>query len=216
MLQFAVLGLGNFGYNLAVSLARKGHAVLAIDSDSERIEDIKDSVTNAIVYNLTSGEYLKEYINVNIDAAILNLGETIEVNCLAIYYLKEIGVKNIIVKAVSDIQEKIYKKIGATEIVNPEKKTAEDLSEQLSCPNLIDYIPLAPEYGIFEIAIPDHFINKTIREIGFRRTHNIEIIAIKNVMKDKINFMPDPDSKIEPDSVLLFICKKEDFDKLVF
>ncbi|MEW6614558.1 MAG: TrkA family potassium uptake protein [Thermodesulfobacteriota bacterium] len=216
MRQFAVIGLGNFGFSLAVSLAQKGHEVLVIDSDSDKIEEIKDLVTNAIVHDVKTGEYLKEYLNKNIDTVILNLGETIEANSLAIYHLKEIGIKNIIVKAVNDIQAIIYKKIGATEIINPEKMAGEHLSERLNSPNLIEYIPLTPEYGIFEIAIPDKFIGKTIKDIGFRKKYHIEIIAIKNILKDVISFMPDPDSKIEPDSILLFICKEEDFEKLSF
>ncbi|MBN2267388.1 MAG: TrkA family potassium uptake protein [Candidatus Babeliaceae bacterium] len=216
MKQFAVIGLGNFGFNLGVSLAKKGHEVLVIDSDSERVEEIKDFVTSAIVYDVRTGVFLNEYIKPDIDAVILNLGETIEANSLAIYHLKEIGVKNIIVKSVSDLQSKIYQKIGATHIINPEQLAGENLAEQLSSPSLIDYIPLAPEYGIFEIAVPDKFLGKSIKEIDFRKKYRIEIIAIKNVLKDEIDFMPDPGKKIEPDSILLFICKKDDFSKLGF
>ncbi|MBF0376268.1 MAG: TrkA family potassium uptake protein [Desulfamplus sp.] len=216
MRQFAVIGLGNFGFSLAVSLARKGYEVLVIDSDSKKIEEIKDLVTNAIVHDVKTGEYLKEYLNGKIDTVILNLGETIEANSLAIYHLKKIGVKNIIVKAVNEIQAILYKKIGATEIINPEKMAGERLAERLSSPNLIEYIPLAPEYGIFEIALPDKLSGKTIKEIGFRKKHRIEILSIKNILTDITRFMPDPDAKIEPDSVILCLCRKDDFEKLNF
>lgn len=216
MKQFAVIGLGNFGFNLAIALAKKGHEVLIIDSDSERVQKIKDFVTSAIVYDVKTGEFLNEYIKPDIDAAILNLGDTLEANSLAIYHLKEIGVKEIIVKSVSDLQSKIYQTIGATKIIYPEKLAGENLAEQLNSPSLIDYIPLAPEYGIFEIAVPDKFIGKSIKEIGFRNKYQIEIIAIKSALKNHIDFMPDPERKIEPDSVLLFICKKDDFSKLKF
>lgn len=216
MRQFAVIGLGNFGFSLAVSLARKGHEVLVIDSDSKKIEEIKDLVTNAIVHDVKTGEYLKEYLNGNRDTVILNLGETIEANSLAIYHLKKIGIKNIIVKAVNDIQSILYKTIGATEIINPEKMAGERLAERLSSPNLIEYIPLAPEYGIFEIALPDKLSGKSIKEIGFRKKHHIEILSIKNILTDTTRFMPDPDAKIEPDSVILCLCRKDDFGKLSF
>lgn len=216
MRQFAVIGLGNFGFSLAVSLARKGHEVLVIDSDSKKIEEIKDLVTNAIVHDVKTGEYLKEYLNGNRDTVILNLGETIEANSLAIYHLKKIGIKNIIVKAVNDIQSILYKTIGATEIINPEKMAGERLAERLSSPNLIEYIPLAPEYGIFEIALPDKLSGKSIKEIGFRKKYHIEILSIKNILTDTTRFMPDPDAKIEPDSVILCLCRKDDFEKLSF
>jgi len=216
MSQFAVIGLGTFGFSLAVSLASKGHEVLAIDADSGRIEEIKDLVTNAIVHDVKTGEYLKEYLNGNIDTVILNLGETIEANSLAIYHLKKIGIKKIIVKTVNDVQAIIYRQIGATEVINPEKMAGQKLAERLSSPNLIEYIPLAPEYGIFEMALPDKIIGRTIKEIGFRNRYHIEILAIKNIVTGIMKFMPDPDSKMEPDSIILFICKKEDFDKLSF
>ena len=216
MSQFAVLGLGNFGSSLAVSLANKGHEVLVIDSNGDRIENIKNYVTSAIVYDVKTGEYLKDYISKEIQTVILNLGDTIEANILAIYYLKEIEIKNIIVKAVSAVQADIYRKLGATQTIDPEKMAGEDLAERLSSPNLIEYIPLAPDYGIFEVAIPEKFIGKTIKEIGFRKKYHIQIIAIKDVLNDAISFLPNPDSRIQPDSVILFICRKEDFDKLKF
>lgn len=216
MKQFAVLGLGNFGFSLAVSLAEKGHEVLAIDSDDERIEEIKDLVTHAVVYDVKTADFLKEYIKPDIDAVILNLGESLEANSIAIFHLKEIGVQNIIVKSVDPLQSKIYKKMGATDIINPDKLGGENLAERLCTSNLIDYIPLAPEYGIYEAVVPDKFVGKSIKEIAFRKKFNIEIIAIKNVLSEKITFIPDPDSKIEPDSVLIFICKKDDFDRLGF
>jgi trk system potassium uptake protein TrkA len=117
---------------------------------------------------------------------------------------------------VSAVQADIYRKLGATQTIDPEKMAGEDLAERLSSPNLIEYIPLAPDYGIFEVAIPEKFIGKTIKEIGFRKKYHIQIIAIKDVLNDAISFLPNPDSRIQPDSVILFICRKEDFDKLKF
>src|SRR3972149_1982080 len=151
--QYAVIGLGNFGFNVAVSLAEMGHEVLAIDSDSKRIDQIKENVMEAIVADGRDKKVLTEFITKDFDAVIVNLGESIESSALTTLYLRELGIKNVIVKVADEIQGTILKKIGANEIVNPEKESGVRLAQRLTEPNLIDYIPLG-EFGIVEIAIP--------------------------------------------------------------
>src|SRR4030066_95537 len=121
MKQFVLIGLGTFGFNVAVELAKQGHQVLAIDNDKSIVEEIKNYVTEA-----------------------------------------------------------------ATEIIYPEKESALRLANKLSIPTLIDQIPLAPEYSIFEIALPDGFAGKSIREINIRQKYGVTIIAIKNILEDKM------------------------------
>ena len=108
--QYAVIGLGNFGFNVAVSLAEMGHEVLAIDSDSKRIDQIKENVMEAIVADGRDKKVLTEFITKNFDAVIVNLGESIESSALTTLYLREMGIKNIIAKVAEEIQGTILKR----------------------------------------------------------------------------------------------------------
>ena len=212
--QYVVIGLGNFGFNTANSLAMKGNEVLAIDSDPKRIEKIKDLVTEAIIADAREKSVLQEFIQTNVDAVIVNLGDTIESSALVTLFLKEIGVNNIIVKVVEEIHGTILKKLGATEIINPEKESGERLAQRLTEPNLIDHIPLAAEFSIVEIAIPDKFSGKTLKELNMRKDYGLEVIAVKDVLLNKFNLIPEAEFKLQPDNVIVVIGRNEDISKI--
>lgn len=212
--QFVVIGLGTFGFNIATALSELGHEVLAVDSDTKKIEQIKDKVTQVVLADVGDKKALSEFISDNIDVAIVSLGDRMEASILATLYLKDLGVKKIIVKAVNERHGQILKSIGAAEIIYPEKDVAISLAKSLTIPNLIDHIPLAPEYCIVEIAIPDHFIGKSLEELQLRSKYNVEVIAIKDVLSDTFHLIPRVDFKIKPDNALIIIGKESDINKL--
>ena len=214
--QYVVIGLGNFGFNAAVSLAAKGNEVLVIDNNAKRIEKIKDLVTEAIIADATEKEVLKEFIQPGIDAVIVNLGDSIESSALTTLYLKELGVRQIIVKTLEEIHGTILSKIGATEIINPEKDTAQRLAEKLTSPNMIENIPLMTDYNIVEIALPDKFAGKTLKELQLRKKYNIEVIAVKDILMNITTMIPDGEFKLLPDSILVVLSMKKDLEKLRF
>lgn len=213
MRQFVVVGLGNFGFNLAVELAGLGHQVLVIDSSSEKIELIKDQVTQAVVADVRNREALTEIVRKDVDAVIVGLGDSMEASTLAVLYLKDSGVKKIIAKAMNDDHGKVLKSLGANEIIFPEKDTAISLAKWLTYPNLIEHIPLSPEYSILEIAAPDVYIGKTLGELQLRSKYGIEVIAIKEVLSEKFHLIPGANVKIMPDSALIIIGRESDINK---
>jgi len=211
--QYVVIGLGNFGFNAAVSLAGKGHEVLAIDSDPKRIDKIKELVTEAVIADAKDKNVLKEFIQPGVDAVIVNLGDTIESSALTILYLRELGINYIIAKAVEEIHGTILGRLGATEIINPEKDSALRLAERLSKPNLLEHIPLEQDYNIVEIAVPDALAGKTLKELQFRNKYHIEVIAVRDVLQNKFTMIPDSDFKLHPDSVMIVLGKSKDIEK---
>ena len=212
--QFVVIGLGNFGYHVAVTLFEHGHQVLAIDANSKKIEQIKDKVTQSVVANVKEKEALTELITKDIDAAVVSLGDKIEASILTAMYLKDLGVKRIIVKAVNDDHGQILDLIGATEVIYPEKDEAVRLAQKLTMPNLIEHIPIASGYSIIEMAVPDNFIGKSLKELQLRNKYGVEVIAIKDVIQDVFHLIPGADIKIKPDSVLVVMGKEADIKKL--
>ena len=145
MKQFIVIGLGTFGFNLAVELTKQHHQVLAMDLDKEIVDDIKDLVTDAVVADAMDMNILSEFVTKNFDTAILGLGERyMEATVLAIVHLRKLGIKNIIVKSMNELRGEVYSSIGATKIIYPEKVSALRLARRLTIPALIDQIPLAP------------------------------------------------------------------------
>lgn len=211
--QYVVIGAGNFGSNLATSLYELRHEVLVIDIDRKKIEQIKEKVTHAVIADATDMDVLSELIKTNIDAVIVGLGDNMEGNILTTLHLKDLKVKRIIAKAISEEHGKILRAIGATDVVFPERDVALRMAKELTDPNLIEHIPLAPEFSIATIATPDKFVGKTLKDLQLRSKYNIEVIAIKDVLTDSFHMIPDADFKIQPDTALLVIGEKARIDK---
>jgi trk system potassium uptake protein TrkA len=213
--QCAIIGLGTFGFNTAVLLAQQGHQVLAIDRNEEIIEDIKNLVTHAVVGDAMDKETLVEFVSPDVDAVILGLGEEwMEATILAIVHLRDMGIKHIIVKSMNELRGKVYKTVGASQVIFPEQETAHRLVRRLTIPSLIDQIPLAPEYSIIELATPDSFVGKSVAELHLRQKYGVTVIAIKDVLKDSMVIMPEPGYILPPDSALIVLGRSSDIDHL--
>lgn len=177
---FAVLGLGGFGYHVTTTLAAEGHEVIAIDSNKEKIQSLKEIVTQAILTDATDKETLKAIGIQEVDAAIVSLGEeAFDSAMLVTLFLKEAGVKNIIVKVANEDQAKILTQIGATEVVFPEKEMAIRLAKRLGSPNVYDQVDIGEDLQMVELKAPSTFEGKTVQELDLRRKHNIQVIVIK-------------------------------------
>ena len=215
MKQFVVIGLGNFGFTVASRLAQIGHQVLAADSNAVRVEHIKDAVTQAVVIDAKDKNALAEVVSDAIDAAVVGLGDSVEASLLCVLYLKELGVKRIIAKASSDDHGRILESIGTSEVIYPERDSALRLAEKLNAPtSVIDYIELSPDYSIIDVATPDDFVGKTLKQLQLPKKQGILVIAVRNVMKDGIQLLPPADYVFEPDSIMTVIGRYEDLNKL--
>ena len=156
---------------------------------------------------------LTKFVSKEADAVIVGM-DSMEASVLATLYLRDLGVKEIIVKAMSDDHAKVLKAVGATEIVYPEKDVAIRLADRLSTPNLIEHLPLTPEYSIVEITPPDTFLGKTLKELQLRKEFDIIVIAAKDVLSNRFQLIPDAYFEVKPNSVLMVIGKKKDIERL--
>jgi len=211
--QFVVIGLGNFGFNVAKALAARKNQVLAIDTDQDRIDEIKDYVSDAIIADAKNTKVLNEFITDSVDTVIISIGQSMEASILATHYLKERKIRQIIVKAMNESHAKILELMGADEVILPEKDIALSLSQKLSSANLLEHIPLTSEFSIVEITVPEGFIGKTLKQIQLRSKYNLLVIAVKDVLQDKFYLMPEADYKLVPDCLLIIMGRREDIEK---
>lgn len=210
MRQVAVIGLGNFGFNLAKTLAEKGVQVLAIDKDEELVDEIKDMVSYAVVADALDKEAMVSLDLEHMDAVVVGLGQ-IDTSVLVTLFLKELNIKEIIVKATSEDHQKILEILGATLVVFPEKDVAIRTANRLVSPNVIDFLPLAPDYSIAEVKPLEEFEGKTLADIGLRSNYGLEVIAIKGGNEKVAGatkgfaFIPSPGYRIKRDDVLIVL-----------
>ncbi len=217
MRQFAVIGLGRFGLSIAKTLAQKNCQVLAIDKDEDKVQDISDSVAQAVCLDATDEKALKAVGIKQIDVAIVSVGNNIEASILIALLLKDIAIKEVIAKAVTPQQGKVLEKIGVDRIIFPERDMGERLANALTSPKVADYLQLSENCGIIEIKPPKDFIGKTLKALNVRAKYQLNIIAVKrkNAQGEEIvNVVPMAEEIIREGDMLLVAGANEAIEKL--
>lgn len=214
MRRFAVIGLGRFGFYLVKTLFEKGHDVIAIDSKREVVQEIKDFCSQSVVANSTDKEALISLGVPEVDVAIVAIGNPMEASILTTLYLKEMGVSHIVVKAMTNDHAKILEKIGATEVIFAEREMAVKVANSLTSRNVMEYLPLAPDYSIMEIAPPNEFIGKTLAEIDLRKKYRVQVIAVNEFVPEKMVMIPGADFVIKDSDMMVVMGANKDLEAL--
>jgi len=214
MKRFAVIGLSTFGQELAVNLYKLGNEVLVIDKNKEKIQAISKLVSSAIVADVKNKDILKKLEIEQMDGVLVSTGAQPSVSILITLYLKELNVKNIMVKALDEDHSRILNRVGADTIINPEVDMAQNLAFKLHSPNFLEYVRLSSDYNIVEIAPPFDFLNKSIAALDLRKRYNVHIIGIRDVISDKFVVAPTADYIIKDSEVLIVIGNEADLKRL--
>ncbi len=224
--KVAVIGIGNFGAHLAVTLAKQGAEVLAIDSSMDRLEDVKDKVTYTVRLDSTEEKALREQGLTELDAVIVAIGDDFEATLLTIVALQNIGVKRIIARATTKTHERILRHLGIEEVISPAVEAAERLADSLMYRGVIDSLELSSDYSIVEVNAPEAFIGKSLGELQLRETFDVNLITIKRIEQEprllglrsrtveKILGIPTPDMVVQRGDVLVLFAAKPAISKM--
>jgi trk system potassium uptake protein TrkA len=218
--QFAVIGLGRFGSSVAIALAESGSEVIAIDKDDEKVKNISDLVTYALVLDAIDEKALRSAGVQNVDVAIVSIGENIEANILVVMLLKELKIKTIIAKAVTSLHGKVLEHLAVDKIVYPERDMAIRVAHGLVRPGIVDLLELSPEYSIIELPTPAVFVGKSLQENQLRLKYGVNLIAIKRITSEKgiqretWNVNPLPTDIINEGDLLVTIGLNRDLERL--
>ncbi|MDT7910645.1 MAG: TrkA family potassium uptake protein [Thermocrinis sp.] len=204
---FGVIGLGRFGYHVARTLAQGGAEVIACDVDEEKVREISEYVSLAYVLDATDAKALKESGIANVDTAVVSIGENIEASILIVVQLKELGVKEIVAKAVNPLHGKVLEKLGVDRVVYPEKEMAIRVAHSLLAGEFIEEIPIGEKHSLFELKAFDFMLGKTLRELDVRNRFGVSVLAIKRGENLIVN--PMGDEKILPGDILVVLGTTE-------
>lgn len=214
--QFAVIGLGMLGFTVAKALSEDGYNVIAIDKDQARVQEASKFVSVALCIDATEESAMRDAGFDHVDVAIVCIGERIEANLMATMLLKDMGIETIIVKAASDMQERLLENIGVTEIIHPERDMGLRLANRLVNPNILDYIRVSPDYDLVEVIAPRTVVNNTLSNSKIRTNYGVNVIAIKHTaqeIKDEWDINPLPEAEILEGDILLVLGRKSDIEK---
>jgi trk system potassium uptake protein len=209
--EFAVIGLGRFGGSICRALSEQGMEVMAIDNNEERVNQFAMIVSHAVVGDTTDESVLKSLGIRNFDHVIVAIGDDIQSSILTTLILKELGVKNITVKAQNDYHEKVLLKIGADHVVHPERDMGKRIAHNIISNNVLDYLELSDQHSIVEIVASDNLDGHSLIDLDIRAKYGINIVAIKR--QDDILVSPQASEVIRKGDILIVIGADLDINR---
>ena len=210
--QVVVIGLGRFGSSVARELERLGHQVLAIDRSEQRINDIASDVTHALQLDAAEEDALRSAGAADFNTAIVAISSDAEPSIFATMVLKRLGVRNVIAKAGSVLHGEILARIGADRVVFPERETGLRLAHSFNVPNVIDYLDVAPSFGIEKIRPPESFVGKSLGELDLKARMGLTPIALRRGKQVLVN--PAREERIADGDELILIGQDENLEQL--
>lgn len=225
MKQLAVIGLGTFGCRVARTLMSKGAEVIAIDSDLNRVEAIKDEVTQAICLDATNEEALANSGVLDVDAVVVAMGERMETAILTTALLHRLGAGHVVARAASELYAQILRDVGADRTVLIEEQMADQVAKTLVAPDVIEQITLSSGHSLVEMRPRREMVGKKLGEMDIRRKHGVNVVAIKkripvisdtgeNTYELRTNDIPGPDDRIEQGDILVVVGRDADIERL--
>lgn len=214
--QYAVIGLGRFGSSLAKELIELGYEVLGIDKNEEIVNEMSSKLTYAVEADSTDEEMLRSLGIRNFDCAVVSIGDDIQASILTAILLKDLGVKMVVAKALSELHGKVLNKIGVDRVIYPERDMGVRVAHQLVSPNLLDYIELSDEYTIAELSVTRRISGHTLKELDTRARYGCSVVAINK--RSGVIIAPTAEDVVEEKDIIIVIGTNEqidDFEKAV-
>ena len=203
MKRFVVIGLGNFGASVAEALHAARHDVLAVDTREEVVDRLASLVTRAVVGDGRSATVLERVGARGADAAVVSTGDDITASILAMLALHDLGVREIYVKVISADHARVMQKLGATDTVFPERDSGYRLAIRIGSTAILNYVRLGANFSIQEMAVPESWIGRSLRELSLPERHRISVIGVHDMLTDRTIPVPNPDAPLTESDTLL-------------
>jgi trk system potassium uptake protein TrkA len=209
-----VIGLGSFGAGVAEALHKNGHRVVAIDEDAAIVERFADDLPEVLIGDGTDVEALEKAGARDADAAIVATGHDVTASLLSTLALRDLGVREIYAKVGSDLHARILDTLGLATGIFPEREAANLLAKRVTRRTILNYVELGPGFSAQEMAVPDCWVGRTLRQLELPRKHNVAVVAVRDVLADRYTPVPDPDAPLKGSDTLLVAGRDGDLEKV--
>lgn len=201
---YAVFGLGRYGMAVARELVDNGMEVIAVDDKQDVVNDAAAFLPVCKCADVTDFEVIEKLGIADIDMVIICMASNLEASVMAVTLCKEAGVKTVIAKCGNEMQQKILLRVGADQVVFPEKESGVRLAKNLLSSGFIDMISLSKEVSIVEISVRDEWVGKNLIELNLRKKHGFNIVAVKQ--GEEVNVNVNPETALDKSMTLIVIA----------
>jgi trk system potassium uptake protein TrkA len=215
--KFAVIGLGQFGSAIAKKLAEKGAEILAIDSDPEKVESIRDYVTYGVTLDATSRPALESQNIAEMDAVVVSIGQNFECTMLTVVQLQSLGVKRLMARAQGETQRRILTKLGVEEILSPEEEVGKNVADRLITPGMLMAVQLPDNYEIVEVEAPKNTVGRSLEDIGLAKKYKLSLVTLLRKTNGDHHIMgvPDQETVVEPNDLMVVFGTTKDVERFI-
>jgi trk system potassium uptake protein TrkA len=205
--QYIVVGLGRFGRAIAETLCQDGAEVLGVDNKMDMVERMRDELTQTIQMDAMDRDALETLGVQDFDIVFVTMGSDIRASGTIVLLLKELGARRVIAKAHDEFHGRMLEKLGADQVLFPERDMGRRVAHSLISGNVIEYMELSTQYSMAEIRPKPEWIGKTLEALAMRSRMDINVVAIRN--GDSVNAMPQPDTRISEGDVMLVVISEQ-------
>lgn len=178
-ITFGIIGLNDFGRELAISLANAGKEIMVVDTEEDAVQDMREYTENAYIVRGYDKKTLNETGIQNCDVAVACMSGRLDTSILTVMHLISFGIPRVIAQASSEDQGTVLEKIGA-EVIFPERDMAVRLARSLVHSKIINYMELSEKVDISKVTVPARLFGKTVVSANVRREYGLNIIAIES------------------------------------
>ena len=204
--QFLVAGLGLFGTSVALTLQQMGYEVYALDSEEGLVQDLSTQLNYVVCGDASDRKTLQSLPLEDIDVAVVAIGN-VERNMMCTMLLKELGVKQVVAKAINNLHGTMLNKIGADKVVYAERDMGERVAHNLISAGVMDYIELSGEISVMSLPIPTEYVGKNLIEADLRRRYDVNVVAIKREGRTLVN--PKAQEVFQPEDEIVVLGTHE-------
>ena len=213
--QVVVIGLGRFGSSVAQELYQMGHDVLGIDLAEENVQSMLGHVTYAVKADATNEAFLRELGVNNFDVAIVAIGSDIQASILVTVLLKNLQIPYIVTRAINELHARAMEHINADKVVYPEQEMGRRLAHTGFEAGVLDYMEVAPNYGITKLRPPEQIVKHTLDESGLSRPRDKYGVAVLAIRRGREYFLiPSKEEEVRPGDILIVAGNTEQLGKI--
>lgn len=211
--SYVVFGLGSFGYSVAETLGDSGYEVMVVDKGSDPIQSISPKITYAVKADVTDPGVLESLDISQFDVAIIAFTQNMNASIMTTLYAKECKIPKVVAKAVTALHGTILRKVGADEVVFPERDMGVRVAHNLMAGGMVDFLELSDEYRLTEIHVPPHWVGHSLNGLDVRGKYDLNVIAVKD--GEEISMNIDPNQILREHQFLVVMGKDESLDRLL-
>src|SRR5690606_5982545 len=217
-MKYIILGLGHFGRSLGIHLTELGHEVIGADLNIQIVEQLKDKITHTVCLDTTDREAVSSLPLKDCDAVIVAIGEDEGATLMTTALVKQLGVKRIIGRVVSDLQRTVMEAMQIDEYIMPEEEAAERLAMRLDNIDIVDSFKVSERYSIIETKVPRKYVGMTVQEANLTNKYKVIVLTTVKVTENshkEASGIAKSDTVLQENDLLVLFGELSDIKKLI-